>query len=254
VAAFALAIVPADLERAIRQAMQSHEYDWRLPPPPGTAAKPSWLLAVADHVVAGVRSLIHSVIDLLSRLFKWLFRGGVPAPRAGGAPATALHWSLYALTAVAIAAAAWMAWRMLRAGRPAARSTLAPASAIRLDAEDLTADRLPEEEWIELGERSLGEGRQRLALRAFYLGSLAWLGRREYLAIHAGKTNREYELELRRRTRGFPAAHELFGANTAAFDRAWYGMHEVSAADVSDFRARIEAIKAALAPAAGAAA
>ena len=94
----------------------------------------------------------------------------------------------------------------------------------------------------------------RLALRAFYLGSLAWLGRREYLAIDPGKTNREYEVELRRRARAFPEARGLFAANVAAFERAWYGMHDVGGDDVTEFRRRVEHMKTALAPPAGAAA
>jgi hypothetical protein len=52
-----------------------------------------------------------------------------------------------------------------------------------------------------LAARSLEERNFRFALRAYYLANLAWLGRRELLTIHPGKTNREYELELRRKAR-----------------------------------------------------
>ncbi len=76
----------------------------------------------------------------------------------------------------------------------------------------------------------------RLALRAFYLANLAWLGQRGFIAIHAGKTNREYELELRRKARQFAEARGLFGDNVSAFEAAWYGMHEVSGESVAEFR------------------
>jgi hypothetical protein len=117
---------------------------------------------------------------------------------------------------------------------------------IRLDADDLTADRLPEEQWLALAERALAEQNPRLALRAFYLASLAWMGRSEYISIHPGKTNREYELELRRRLRTFPEARALFGANVVAFERAWYGLHEVAAEEIGDFRARMGRMKSML--------
>ena len=87
----------------------------------------------------------------------------------------------------------------------------------------------------------------RLALRAYYLADLAWLGRNRFLTIHAGKTNREYELELRRKARQFAEARQLFGQNVTAFERAWYGQHAVSAEDAAEFRQRIESIKRALA-------
>jgi hypothetical protein len=126
-----------------------------------------------------------------------------------------------------------------------------PTPSIRLDADDLTADRLPEERWLELAERALTEQNLRLALRAFYLASLAWLGRSELISIHPGKTNREYEVELRRRLRTLPEARALFGANVAAFERAWYGLHDVAIDDIGEFRSRSDQMKSLLPAARG---
>jgi hypothetical protein len=53
-------------------------------------------------------------------------------------------------------------------------------------------------------------------------------------------------MELRRRARGFAEARQLFAVNIAAFERAWYGQHDVSADDAAGFRQRIESIKGAL--------
>ena len=105
---------------------------------------------------------------------------------------------------------------------------------------------LPEESWLELATRALQEENFRFALRAYYLANLAFLGRRQFLTIHPGKTNREYELELRRKARAFAEARGLFAANIAAFERAWYGLHDVSAEDAAQFQQRIERIKSAL--------
>jgi len=122
----------------------------------------------------------------------------------------------------------------------AARPATVP---IRLDDEDLTADRLPEAGWLEMAERCLRDNNLRLALRAFYLANLAWLGRQEFLSIDPGKTNREFELELRRRARQSPAARELFSANVRAFERVWYGLHEVLEGEQQEFRQRAEEMK-----------
>jgi hypothetical protein len=105
---------------------------------------------------------------------------------------------------------------------------------------------LPEERWLELADECLREENFRLALRALYLANLAWLGWCEFLTIDAGKTNREYELELKRRARAFPEARGLFTGNVAAFERAWYGLHEVSREDVGEFRGRVDQMKAIL--------
>jgi hypothetical protein len=99
---------------------------------------------------------------------------------------------------------------------------------------------------MELAESCLAEQNYRLALRAFYLACLSWLGRRQFLSIHAGKTNREYENELNRRVRELPVARALFSGNVARFERAWYGEHTVSAEDAAQFRQSTEELKAEL--------
>jgi hypothetical protein len=119
---------------------------------------------------------------------------------------------------------------------------------VRLEEERLTADRLPEEAWLELAEKCLREENYLHAQRAFFLANLAWLGRLEFLAIHPGKTNREFELELRRRARPYPEARELFSGNVARFERAWYGRHEVSQQQAEELRERSSAMKSILAP------
>ena len=123
---------------------------------------------------------------------------------------------------------------------------------MRLEDEGLTADRLPEAGWLELAERCLAEGNLCLALRALYLANLAWLGRQEYLTIEAARTNREFQVELSRKTRQSPEACELFARNVRAFERAWYGLHEVLLDDAQAFRERGERIKVLLQPEAAA--
>ena len=242
------AVPPQQLEQSVRQAMQSSEYDWRLPVPAAAPQGIPWLVRVTDRLIDGLKSIGHAIGKAIGAFFDWLRKllelSG--APRAGALPNTGLHWGLYVLIAFVLFLAGWIAWRR-RLFRPARPKPAAPSlEAIRLDAEDLTADRLPEESWLDLAARSIGERNFRFALRAYYLANLAWLGRSQYLTIHPGKTNREYEMELRRRARGFAEARQLFAVNIAAFERAWYGQHDVSADDAAGFRQRIESIKGAL--------
>jgi hypothetical protein len=254
----AFAAVPAgQLEQAVRKAMQSSEYDWRLPVP--AAAAPQgvpWLVRVTDRLIEGLKSIGHAIGRLLTALFDWLRKlfEVTHVPGSGALPKTGLHWSLYLLIAFVLFLAGWIAWRRRWFQRARPRPAAAALTAVRLDADDLTADRLPEESWLELAARSLAEGNFRFALRAYYLANLAFLGRAQWITIHAGKTNREYQLELRRKARAFAEARELFAANVAAFERAWYGQHDVSADEVAGFRGRIESIQRALAAPQGAAA
>jgi hypothetical protein len=240
-------VPPATLQKAAETAARAAEYDWRLPPPPAAVRDTPWIVSVTDRILASIRSLSNAVGRLLDRFFSWLSDklGGGPQAQNGALPVKGMHWTVYALIAIVALAGIVIGIRMLRARRAkdAENAEGDAVASIRLDAEELTADRLPEERWLELAERALAEQNPRLALRAFYLASLAWMGRSEFISIHPGKTNREYEVELRRHLRTFPEARALFGANVVAFERVWYGLHDVAAEEIGEFRARMGQMK-----------
>ena len=244
-------ISQTDLDKAVHQAVQAPEYDWRLPPASGVANTP-WIVRVMEGPVAAIRRVASAVGEALGRALRWLLRRlfpNSPSQTPGAAPpGMGLDWTVAALIALVAAAGALFAWQRSRARRFKMK-TVAPevAAPVRLDAADLTPDALPEDQWLELAERCLAEQNFRFALRALYLACLAWLGRRKFLSIHAGKTNHEYEKELNRRARGFPGARGLFAGNVAAFERAWYGQHPVSSEDTAAFRQSMEELKATLA-------
>lgn len=248
-------IAPADLERSVHQAMQAPEYDWRLPPAP-LAANTPWLSKILDRVFAGIRHASEAAIEGVGRFFRWLFERLLPGRAAatpGAPPGAGLDWTVAALIALVATAGALFAWQRSRSRRAAPAMAPQSLEAVRLDAPELTPDLLSEDQWAKLAENCLAEQNYRLALRAFYLACLAWLGHREFLSIHAGKTNHEYERELNRRAREFPTARALFAGNVATFERAWYGESAVSAEDAAQFRKDSEQLKAELGALQGAA-
>jgi hypothetical protein len=248
VARAADALAPEPLRQSIQQTMQGHEYDWRLPAETAAQSKPSWLVSMVDRAFHGLAWAMQRAGHALTNLLRWLFDKLAIKDAPGAAPAHALSWGIYLAIAVILALAGLLVVRILRARRKKPRAAaVAVAVPVRLEDEHVTPDRLPEDQWIEMAESCLSEGDYLLALRAFYLANLAWLGRREWIAIHAGKTNREYEGDLRRRARGFAEARGLFSQNIAAFERAWYGLHEVAADDVELFRERNGRMKTMLA-------
>jgi hypothetical protein len=246
------AVSPQQLDQAIHRAVQSHEYDWRLPGDRAASSPAeSWIVDATNRAMASLQRAGRSLRQALKDFFKWLLGqfGAAPEPAAGAPPVSVLHRSVYLLIGLLMAAALWLAWQKSLAWRKRRAHAAAPGPAMAVpgDPEDLAPDRLPEEQWLALAARCLLEQNFRLALRAYYLANLAWLGRAQWITIHAGKTNREYELELRRKARAFPDTRGLFGANIAAFERAWYGLHAVTPADIDEFRHRLERLKATLA-------
>lgn len=242
-------VSPQVLERSVHKAMRAPEYGWRIPPPaPGGISSRPWVLRVAEKIVGALDSAWDFVAKGIGKLLEWLFGklGSAPAPGRGAAPRAALHWSLYLLIAAVAGGALWTVWRRRMIRRAARPGVTQAALVIRIGEEDVAPDRLPEERWMEMALVCLREQNYRLALRACYLANLAWLGQRGFVSIHAGKTNREYKLELRRKARQYAEARVLFGANVSAFEAAWYGMHEVTESAVAEFRQRNEGMKRAM--------
>jgi hypothetical protein len=237
------AVSPTNLRQSLEQAAQAPEYDWRLPAP--AAASDSWLVRLTDRLLSISRSVGQTISDGLGRFFRWLIdrlSNSMSSTTPGGPAAGGIHGVMYLLIALVLAGIAFIVWQKRRALR-AHRPVIAAADPIRLDAEELTAGLLPEESWLALAERSVAEQNFRFALRALYLASLAWLGRQQFLTLHSGKTNHEYEIEMARRSRTWPEARTMFTANVAAFERAWYGEHEVTAQDIAEFRERMGGLK-----------
>ena len=102
---------------------------------------------------------------------------------------------------------------------------------------------MPEDEWLKLAGELLNQGDLRLALRAFYLATLAHLAAREIVSIARFKSNHDYEREVSRRARGSPDLHAAFTANVVSFDRVWYGLYDVTAEMLAQFRSNYERIR-----------
>ena len=78
------------------------------------------------------------------------------------------------------------------------------APPVDLADENTGADRLPEDGWIALALELIARGDFRLAMRAYYFASLAHLAARQLIGLGRYKSNRDYEMELRRRSHALP--------------------------------------------------
>jgi len=249
-------VSPAELDRAIDEVIHQRKYTWRLPretiapEATGEGGLISKFFTEAGRLIrAGLKGFFEWLGRVIVRVLSWVFRGWSP-PNFD--PPGALNWYLisqvllYVLVAVVLSAAVILLYRMWlhRRRPPQILQTEALQSVPDLTDESVDADQLPEDGWTKLARELLARGEFRLALRAFYLASLAHLAERNLLSLARFKSNHDYELELGRRAHSFPNLLQVFGENVGAFDRVWYGTHEASGDLVSQFAANVERIKA----------
>ena len=158
----------------------------------------------------------------------------------------ALRFLFYLLIALVVGGLGYLIYMALtRSGRLAEAIVAEPVLPVpNLADENLGAEQLPEDEWTKLANELLQRGELRLALRAFYLASLAHLAARNLVSLARFKSNHDYERELRRRGHSFPELLNLFAENVSVFERIWYGLHEINAELVREFSVKVTKIKA----------
>jgi hypothetical protein len=238
------------LSQSLDDVLNRREYAWRLPreklPAEGAGPITGFLQNVWEGFVDGMRPLGRMCRDFLQWVGRWL------RPRGQGTN-SADHWAvtlkmtLIVLTAVLLGLLAWLLFRLWRQRQRVPREEIvatAAAAAPDVGDESVGADQLPEDGWIKLARELLARGELRLALRAFYLSSLAHLAARGLISLATFKSNHDYEGEVQRRSHALPQLLALFTQNVSVFDRVWYGRHEVNRDLVDQFAGAVERIKA----------
>jgi Domain of unknown function (DUF4129) len=241
----------SELNRAIDDVVKQREYTWRMPRYKQILEKESqgrdlsWL----ERIGRSLENAFRGMDNRLRKLFDWLTpnrRAVSRASRSGGSWLGAMRALLIVLIVILIALVTALLVRWWRQ-RPQTEggTLLAETPPPRPDLADETvgADQLPESEWLGLARELMAHGDLRLALRAFYLASLAHLAEQNLIAIARFKSNHDYERELDRRGHALPGVVELFSRNVTVFDRVWYGLHEVTGELLDQFSANVNTIR-----------
>jgi hypothetical protein len=231
-------VAPADLDRSIEQVIKKREYSWRLPRERRFEEKKKGpVAAFIQGVVETVKKWFRPVGEWISKAVRWIFEnvirrlvadhGGAKPDRGWSASVPLL---MYVLLGVAASILAIMLYRMWRRRRAAGAELAGEAVTVvpDLTREEVAADELPVNRWLQLAQELLSQGNHRLALRAFFLATLAHLAEDQRITIAPSKSNREYEQELRRKAHALQDLVGAFSENRKVFDAVWYGMHEVT--------------------------
>jgi hypothetical protein len=239
-------ISPAELDGKIQHAMQKPEYAWRVANnSEGASSQPGWLDDVENLVRRGWHAIGRGFSWLVEQIRRLFERPPAMTESRGKAPPrTTLRWVMYALIVV-IAGILFAIMRQLMLRRSASTALVTPAAVkpISLTEDHILASELPEDEWMAMAREALSRGDYRLALRAVYLANLAWLGRAGLVTVSRFKSNREYERELRLRSRSDELT-SLFARNRAVFESAWYGADEKSPADFAFMEQNLTSMRA----------
>jgi hypothetical protein len=241
------------LDSAIERVMHDPEYSWRMPreKPPDVGGRHSAFYDFLDSIIGilkkgwnyvkdGLTKVWSFIEDILSRIFLSLPK---LEKRDSHWTSFSRAWILIPLACI-VAVMVFLVWRAWKDRSPRVTTTeVYTKPTPDITREDLDATALPEEDWLKLARELMGTGELRLALRALYLATLACLARQELVTIAKYKSDREYELELQRRSHTQPQLAGIFTENRILFESAWYGLHEVTPGIMDRFLRNQERIR-----------
>jgi hypothetical protein len=248
------AVSAKKLDAALSDVISHPEYTWRMPreKPPHVAGQrnalstfvESIIQAIQDgwkYIVKGLANTWNVIKDILSRINPSLPQINKPNARW---TSFSRAWIMIPLLCIMVVLSflAWRAWRDRR--RRTSAAALAKLPRVDITHEDVDARALPEDGWLALARELMEKGELRLALRALYLATLASLAHQDLITIAKYKSDREYELELKRRAHTQSHLIGFFAENRALFESSWYGFHEVTAGILERFSNNREKIRA----------
>jgi hypothetical protein len=237
------------LNRAIDRTLQQDEFAWRMPRAEGTAADEGFFSRMLARLSSELQRFWSWLGKLAEKIARWIFNGKTdPESDSHFSSGAGLPWRamIIGLAVVALAALLWLALSRWHEGsRPIVEvaRTLAPTRTVNLEDENVQADELPEDSWLALARELIESGELRLALRAFYLASLATLARQELVRLAPTKSNRDYLTELTRRLRGESAVGPIFRSSVSLFEGSWYGSHDVTTAVIDSMRSNQQRLR-----------
>jgi hypothetical protein len=242
--------VPSEtqLNHAIDDVLSQQQYQWREAPPQtaSDSAFVKWTRSLVDSVQRGFKAITRPIRRLWNAFMRWL-RGSLESkgqPDGPRAPVDALRLAavLVSIVLAGVLIALLLGSRSRRAVRAA---EVPPAGPLPVDLSDpgISAADLAEEQWLALAREWMSKGDSRMALRAWFLACLAWLGRRELVSIGRHKSNLDYRRELAWRARGIAGLDQEFAARVRTFESAWYGSSPLDASAVDNFAEGFERMR-----------
>ena len=231
-----------DVKRAVEQVVKKKEFSWLRKS--NQAPDNNWFGA---RLVRDIDRVIKRVGSWIEAFGKWIDKllhpdeDGHSGKNLQRPSAPRLQWLLYSLIGI-LATALTMLVRIRRTGPLRVTAGAGARKLPGLSDDDVLGAERTDEQWLALAHDCTNRGELRLAIRAMYLSNLAYLGAEQLIGIAKAKSNAIYEKELRARCRAASVCDAFSRANRN-YERAWYGMHEVTPELTNSFEREVWAVR-----------
>ena len=229
-------VSPEELDRAIEETLERREFAWRMPRETIQESEKEAkgpLAAAIKWLLDGLAKVIRILEEWVTHFFEWLEnllpKGNKEAKQSDKSWMTSVRAVSILLLLLFLAVLTFVFFRIWRRHHPGSIEAVAASVSPTPDLNDEStkADDLPANRWLVLAEELTTKGELRLAMRALYLATLAYLAEHHMITIEIYKSNREYEQELKRRAHEREELLTIFAKSLNLFERVWYGMYGI---------------------------
>ena len=237
-------VSPKELDRSIEETLERREFAWRMPRETfqeGEEEAKGPLEAAIKWLLDGLAKGIRLIEQWISQFFEWLEnlmpKGNKKTGSSNKSWITSVRAVLILLLLLFLAILIFFFFRIWRRRHTGTITAVAAgvAPSPDLNDESTKADDLPANRWLVLAEELTAKGELRLAMRALYLATLAYLAEHQMITIEIYKSNREYEQELRRRAHERKELLSIFAKSLNLFECVWYGMYRIPRSEFNDY-------------------
>jgi hypothetical protein len=237
-------ISPEKLDRSIDEIMERREFAWRMPrekPQIEESEESGPVISVLQWIIDLLKKIAKAVSGWFQKLEDWLDKIW-PEP-THEEQTEDFDWRpftrfvlilLLIVLAIVVVYYAIKLWR----NRQSPENEIESETVVKMPDirdEGTKADELPVNRWLDLAKELMAKGSLRLAMRALYLATLAYLSEKELIIIERYKSNSDYEYELCRRAHEKKDLLTAFSKTVMIFDRVWYGMYNITQGDVDSY-------------------
>ena len=239
-------VSPKELDRSIEETLGRREFAWRMPRETVQAEEEEVkgpLEAAIKWLLDGLAKGIRIIEQWISQFFEWLEnlmpKGNKKTGSSNKNWVTSVRAVLILLLLLFIAVLIFVIFRIWRRQHTGVIAAVAAevSAPPDLNDESTKADDLPANRWLVLAEELTAKGELRLAMRALYLATLAYLAEHQLITIEIYKSNREYEQELRRRAHERKELLSIFAKSLNLFECVWYGKYRIPRSEFNDYAA-----------------
>lgn len=232
------------LDRSIEEVLNRPEFAWRMPrdfKPPAEEIEKGPLMRIVEWLGDKLVIALKTVTGWIERLAEWL-AGLIPENNSRSTSTTdwikSARILIVLLLSVLLCLMLWILYKILQRRRPSPVELEAVAAEPDPDLtdENVHADELPLNRWLDLAKQLRQKGEWRLAMRALYLATLAYLAEKNKITIAAYKSNQDYLNEVYRRAHDNKDLLAAFTDSVNRFERVWYGMRKMSRSDYKRYQ------------------